>query len=125
MLPDLDRAERIGEFWSYPQSRTFAELLIDCEEAERLGRCSSACCDKGTERSGEMLAFEKQVRHRRLLVGWATDPGSGARSSTKFPEYKSRLLSLVMAHLPPAWASSQMEATSWTKEAIASRTSAA
>jgi hypothetical protein len=24
--------ERIGEFWSYPQSRTFAELLIDCEE---------------------------------------------------------------------------------------------
>jgi hypothetical protein len=34
MLPDFDfdRAERIGEFWSYPQSRTFAELLIDCEE---------------------------------------------------------------------------------------------
>jgi hypothetical protein len=32
MLPDLDRAGRIGQFWSYPQSRTFAELLIDCEE---------------------------------------------------------------------------------------------
>ena len=32
MLPDLERAERIGEFWSYPQSRTFAELLIDAEE---------------------------------------------------------------------------------------------
>ena len=32
MLPDLQRAERIGEFWSYPQSRAFAELLIDCEE---------------------------------------------------------------------------------------------
>jgi hypothetical protein len=32
MLPDLERAERVGEFWSYPQSRTFAELLIDCEE---------------------------------------------------------------------------------------------
>jgi len=32
MLPDLERAERIGEFWSYPQSRTFAELLMDCEE---------------------------------------------------------------------------------------------
>ena len=32
MLPDLERVERIGEFWSYPQSRTFAELLIDCEE---------------------------------------------------------------------------------------------
>jgi hypothetical protein len=25
-------APTIGEFWSYPQSRTFAELLIDCEE---------------------------------------------------------------------------------------------
>jgi len=31
-LPDLERVERIGEFWSYSQSRTFAELLIDCEE---------------------------------------------------------------------------------------------
>jgi len=36
MLPDLERAERIGEFWSYPQSRTFAELLIDCEEDRML-----------------------------------------------------------------------------------------
>jgi hypothetical protein len=35
-LPDLERAERIGEFWSYPQSRTFAELLIDCEEDRTL-----------------------------------------------------------------------------------------
>jgi hypothetical protein len=32
MLPDLERAERIGEFWGYPRSRAFAELLIDCEE---------------------------------------------------------------------------------------------
>ena len=36
MLPDLERAERIGEFWSYPQSRTFAELVIDCEEDRAL-----------------------------------------------------------------------------------------
>jgi hypothetical protein len=35
-LPDFDRAQRIGEFWSYPQSRTFAELLIDCEEDRTL-----------------------------------------------------------------------------------------
>ena len=32
MLPDFDRADRIGEFWSYPESRTFAELLIKYEE---------------------------------------------------------------------------------------------
>ena len=32
MLPDFDRAGRIGEIWSYPQSRVFGELLIDLEE---------------------------------------------------------------------------------------------
>ena len=32
MLPYFARADRIGEFWSYPESRTFAELLIDSEE---------------------------------------------------------------------------------------------
>jgi hypothetical protein len=32
MLPDFDRADRIGEFWSYPESRAFAELLIECED---------------------------------------------------------------------------------------------
>jgi CRISPR/Cas system-associated exonuclease Cas4 (RecB family) len=36
MLPDFERAARIGEFWSYPQSRTFAELLLDCEEDRTL-----------------------------------------------------------------------------------------
>jgi hypothetical protein len=30
--PDFERADPIGEFWSYPKSRPFAELLIDCEE---------------------------------------------------------------------------------------------
>jgi hypothetical protein len=29
-------ADRIGAFWSYPQSRTFAELLTDCEEDRTL-----------------------------------------------------------------------------------------
>jgi hypothetical protein len=29
MLPDFDRADRIGEFWSYPEGRAFAELLSD------------------------------------------------------------------------------------------------
>jgi hypothetical protein len=32
MLPDFERADRIGEFWGYPESRALAELLIDCEE---------------------------------------------------------------------------------------------
>jgi hypothetical protein len=33
---DLDSANRIGEFWGYPESRAFAELLIDCEEDRTL-----------------------------------------------------------------------------------------
>jgi hypothetical protein len=32
MLPDFERADRIGEFWGYPPDRTFGELLIDLEE---------------------------------------------------------------------------------------------
>ena len=36
MLPDFERSDRIGEFWGYPQSRTFAELLIDYEEDRTL-----------------------------------------------------------------------------------------
>ena len=32
----LERADAIGEFWGYPQSRAFAELLIDCEEDRTL-----------------------------------------------------------------------------------------
>jgi hypothetical protein len=33
---DLQPADRIGEFWNYPQSRAFAELLIDWEEDRTL-----------------------------------------------------------------------------------------
>jgi hypothetical protein len=36
LVPDLQRADRIGAFWGYPQSRTFAELLIDCETERTL-----------------------------------------------------------------------------------------
>jgi hypothetical protein len=36
MLADFDRADRIGEFWGNPKTRTFAELLIDCEEDRTL-----------------------------------------------------------------------------------------
>jgi hypothetical protein len=31
-LPDFDRADAIGTFWGYPETRTFGELLIDLEE---------------------------------------------------------------------------------------------
>jgi hypothetical protein len=50
LLPDFDRADRIGEFWSYPESRTFAELLMDCEEDRTLEPYSSGCCASPTAR---------------------------------------------------------------------------
>jgi hypothetical protein len=31
-LPDFERADAIGSYWRNPKTRTFAELLIDCEE---------------------------------------------------------------------------------------------
>jgi hypothetical protein len=36
MLPDFERADRIGEFWGNAKTRTFAELLIDCEDDRTL-----------------------------------------------------------------------------------------
>jgi hypothetical protein len=36
MLPDFDCADRIGSYWGNPKTRTFAELLIDCEEDRTL-----------------------------------------------------------------------------------------
>jgi len=36
MLPDFERADRIGEFRGYSERRAFAELLIDREEDRTL-----------------------------------------------------------------------------------------
>jgi len=36
MLPDFERADAIGSYWGNPKTRTFGELLIDCEEDRTL-----------------------------------------------------------------------------------------
>lgn len=36
MLPDFERADVIGSYWANPETRSFAELLIDCEEDRTL-----------------------------------------------------------------------------------------
>jgi hypothetical protein len=36
LLPDFDRADAIGSYWGSPKTRTFAELLTDCEEDRTL-----------------------------------------------------------------------------------------
>jgi hypothetical protein len=51
LLPDFERADRIGEFWGHPESRAFAELLIDCEEDRTLrGRARGNAAGGGTRR---------------------------------------------------------------------------
>jgi hypothetical protein len=50
MLPDFDRADAIGSYWGNPKTRTFGELLIDCEEDRTLRRCTPrarACWSPG------------------------------------------------------------------------------
>jgi hypothetical protein len=46
MLPDIERAERFGNFWSYAECRTFAELLIDYEEDRTLRAGWSGCFER-------------------------------------------------------------------------------
>ena len=36
MLPDLERVGMIQSYWGNPATRTFGELLIDCEEDRTL-----------------------------------------------------------------------------------------
>jgi hypothetical protein len=83
MLPDFERADRIGEFWDYPESRAFADLLIDCRRIGRSGRCWSACCGSPTATS-EGLAESRPLGGRPAGRGRpriAVERAAGVHSS--------------------------------------------
>ena len=50
MLPDFDRVDAIGTFWGHPETRTFGEMLIDCEEDKFLRAVLVAMLREGPTR---------------------------------------------------------------------------
>ena len=82
MLPDFERADRIGEFWGYPESRAFAELLIDCEEDRtlrsglpRIRPRASAARNCGVVDATRFLSKAPRIVHSRTSrneIGWST-----------------------------------------------------
>jgi hypothetical protein len=60
-LPDFDRADAIGTFWGHPETRTFAELLIDCEEDRSLSVARRYVA------GGRQVAGSQPIRPRRRL----------------------------------------------------------
>jgi hypothetical protein len=104
MLPDFDRADRIGEFWGNPKTRTFGELLTDCEEDRTLravladaaeGRAFQATGRIGSPRLttpdllGASIADWSMREPRRRTEPSAVDPALRDRVA-RMPQY-SRL----------------------------------
>jgi hypothetical protein len=83
MLPDFERAGRIGEFWGHPESRTFAELLIDCEEDRTL---------PGTTPSGAVVEPERCVDQWRFVTEPTSKDASEAPRPRWFPRTRWSIL---------------------------------
>jgi hypothetical protein len=62
MLPDFDRADRIGEFWGHRETRTFGELLIDCEEDRTLRAVMGMLRETDRGRQLPILAGDERMR---------------------------------------------------------------
>ena len=63
MLPDFERADRIGEFWGYPESRAFAELLIDSEDDRTLRAVLAGMLREGDRKADDRREIPSPIWH--------------------------------------------------------------
>jgi hypothetical protein len=106
MLPDFERAHRIGEFGGYPESRTFAELLIDCEEDQTL-RAVPVGMLREAERDADRALSQWSVgKHSgtgsapRRLAMWIETKANGEYLNADVIERATVEHTTLTAHMP-------------------------
>jgi hypothetical protein len=77
-LPDLDRVERIGEFWGPLETRSFGELLIDLEE-DKAARAVIFGTAGGDGAEVDQRGIRPDPAYPTVVVGYPSPGDDGGR----------------------------------------------